>query len=141
MCNGSPGWLEVSRVQIERNVCAMPLGVVAFYATVVTSTESGDVQNAQRRAAIATSLRHSGHFFVVGSGVASPRRSRAVSALTGSTTKKYTATPIIKNATSALTKSPIINLLPLTVMAIAEKSGLPATAAISGVSRSLTSAV
>ena len=29
---------------------------------------SADVQNAQRRAAIGTSLRHSGHFFVVGSG-------------------------------------------------------------------------
>jgi len=46
------------------------------------------VQKAQRRAAIGTSLRHSGHFFVVGSGAASPRRSRAIRLLTGSTTKK-----------------------------------------------------
>jgi hypothetical protein len=49
---------------------------------------SCDVQNAQRRAAIATSLMHSGHFFVVGSGATSPRRMRAVSAFTGRTTKK-----------------------------------------------------
>jgi hypothetical protein len=47
-----------------------------------------DVQNAQRLAAIGTSLKHSGHFRVVGSGGASPRRIRAVKALTGSTTKK-----------------------------------------------------
>ena len=49
---------------------------------------SGDVQNAQRFAAIGTSLRHSGHFFVVGSGGASPRLRRAMSAFTGVTTKK-----------------------------------------------------
>ena len=49
---------------------------------------SGEVQNAQRRAAIATSLRHSGHFFVVGSGGTSPRRMRATRWFTGSTTKK-----------------------------------------------------
>ena len=49
---------------------------------------SADVQNAHRFAAIATSLKHSGHFFVVGSGGASPRRIRAVSSFTGTTTKK-----------------------------------------------------
>ena len=38
--------------------------------------------------AIATSLRHSGHFLVVGSDGASPRRNRAISAFTGRTTKK-----------------------------------------------------
>jgi hypothetical protein len=48
----------------------------------------GEVQNAQRRAAIGTSLRHSGHFFVVGSGAASPRRIRARSRLPGRTIKK-----------------------------------------------------
>jgi hypothetical protein len=46
------------------------------------------VQKAQRRAAIGTSPKHSGHFFVVGSAGASPRRRRAVSAFIGATTKK-----------------------------------------------------
>src|SRR5581483_660523 len=46
-----------------------------------------------------------------------------------------------RNETSALRKSPIGNLLPLTVKTIAEKSGLPTMAAISGVSRSFTKAV
>src|SRR5437762_719495 len=76
---------------------------------------SGDVQKAQRRAAIATSLRHSGHFLVVGSGGASPRRIRATIVFTGSTTKKYTARAIIRNAISAFRKSPTSSLLPLTV--------------------------
>src|SRR3954470_15077860 len=105
---------------------------------VVTSAESGDVQNAQRRAAIATSLMHSGHFLVVGSGGASPRRIRAVSEFTGSTTKKYTAVPTIRNATTAFTKSPTSSFDPFTVTAIPEKSGEPMIAAMSGVSRSLT---
>jgi hypothetical protein len=56
------------------------------YSREVTS--SAVVQNAQRRAATGTSLRHSGHFFVVGSGGASPRRLRSMSAFTGRTTKK-----------------------------------------------------
>ena len=50
--------------------------------------ESADVQKAQRRAAIGTSLRHSGHFFVVGSGGASPRLKRAIRVFTGTITKK-----------------------------------------------------
>jgi len=45
------------------------------------------VQKAQRRAAMGTSLRHSGHFLVVGSGAASPRRIRARSVFIGSTSK------------------------------------------------------
>ena len=49
---------------------------------------TGWVQWAQRRASMGISLRHSGHFFVVGSGGFSPRFMRATSALTGSTTKK-----------------------------------------------------
>ena len=57
------------------------LSVAAPYA-------STDVQAAQRRAAIGTSLRHSWHFFVVGSGGASPRLIRAMNAFTGTTTKK-----------------------------------------------------
>src|ERR1039457_5600310 len=39
-----------------------------------------DVQNAHRFAAIGIALRHSGHFFVVGSGGVSPRRSLAMTA-------------------------------------------------------------
>src|SRR4051794_30398806 len=72
------------------------------------------VQKAHRRAAMGTSLRHSGHFLVVGSGAASPRRIRARSVFMGSTIKKYTAAAIRMNETSAFTKSPTGNLLPLT---------------------------
>jgi len=45
---------------------------------------SGDVQNAHRRAPMGISLRHSGHFFVVGS---SPRLRLAFSVFMGVTTK------------------------------------------------------
>jgi hypothetical protein len=55
--------------------------------SVAYQAPTGDVQKAQRRAAIGTALRHSGHFFVVGSGGASPRRILAIKAFTGSTTK------------------------------------------------------
>src|SRR6478672_8220347 len=79
------------------------------------------VQKAHRRAAIGTSLRHSGHFLVVGSGAASPRRIRAISVFIGSTMKKYTAAAIRMNEITALMKSPIGNLLPLIVNSIAEK--------------------
>jgi hypothetical protein len=68
---------------------------------------SREVQKAQRRAAIGTSLRHSGHFLVVGSGAISPRRIRARVVFIGSTMKKYTAAAIRMNETSALIKSPI----------------------------------
>src|SRR5258705_11572723 len=106
----------------------------------IVASVSGEVQKAQRRAAMGTSLRHSGHFLVVGSGAASPRRIRARSRFTGSTTKKYTAAPMRMKETSALIKSPIGNLLPLIVNSIAEKSGLPTIAAMRGVIRSLTNA-
>jgi hypothetical protein len=45
------------------------------------------VQKAHFRAAIGTSLRHSGHFLLVGSGGTSPRFRRAVSAFIGTITK------------------------------------------------------
>ena len=45
------------------------------------------VQKAHRFAAIGIVLRHSGHSFVVGSGGASPRRIRAMTAFTGNITK------------------------------------------------------
>jgi hypothetical protein len=48
---------------------------------------AGWAQKAQRRAARGISLRHSGHFFVVGSAGGSLRE-RAIKALTGVTTKK-----------------------------------------------------
>src|SRR5690349_16561832 len=88
----------------------------------VVASVSGEVQKAQRRAAIATSLRHSGHFLLVGSGAASPRRIRARSVFIGSTMKKYTAAAMRMNEITALMKSPIGNLLPLIVNSIAEKS-------------------
>ena len=59
--------------------------VSAWSACAYAST---DVQAAQRRAAMGTSLRHSAHFFVVGSGGASPRRIRAMNAFIGTTMKK-----------------------------------------------------
>ena len=47
------------------------------------------------------------------------------------------AAEISKKETRALMKSPIMNLLPLISKTIAEKSGFPTIAAISGVIRSL----
>jgi hypothetical protein len=101
----------------------------------------GFAQCAQRRAAMGITLRHFGHSLVVGSGGASPRRMRAMRAFIGRMTKKYTAAAIRRNETIALTKSPSRNLLPLTSNWMAEKSGLPTSAAINGGIRSLTSAV
>jgi hypothetical protein len=46
-----------------------------------------DVQNAQRFAASGISLRHSGHFFVVGSAGGGSFLARAIMAFTGTTTK------------------------------------------------------
>jgi hypothetical protein len=56
-------------------------GTKPVYATA-------EVQNAHLRAASGISLRHSGHFLVVGSGGVSPRFTRAISAFTGTTTRK-----------------------------------------------------
>jgi len=50
-------------------------------------------------------------------------------------------TASIRNASTALRKSPTSSLLPRTLTVIPEKSGEPTIAAMSGVSRSLTSAV
>src|SRR5579863_8075265 len=57
------------------------IGYAALHST-------GCVQCMQRRASMGISLRHSGHFLVVGSGGRSPRFIRATSAFTGVTTKK-----------------------------------------------------
>jgi hypothetical protein len=66
---------------------------------------------------------------------------RAVSALTGTTTKKDMAADISRKETTALMKSPIMNLLLFTSKMMAEKSGFSAIAAMSGVIRSFTRAV
>src|SRR5437016_290933 len=94
---------------------------------------SGWVQNPQRRASMGISLRHSGHFLVVGSAGAGALRIRAIKALTGLTTKKYTAPATKINDTTALMKSPTGNGVPLMVKLMAEKSGLPTRAAMTGV--------
>src|ERR1700687_2555326 len=88
-----------------------------------------------------TSLRHSGHFLVVGSAGAGALRMRAIKALIGVTTKKYTAAATSTNDTTALTKSPTGNGVPLMAKLMEEKSGLPTSAAMSGVSKSLVKAV
>src|SRR5580704_15803872 len=110
----------------------------ALYAAIPRGT--GCAQWAQRFASIGISLRHTGHFLVVGSAGAGAFRMRAIRRFTGVTTKKYTAAATSKKETPALTKSPRANMLPLTVNLMAEKSGLPTIAAISGVSRSLVKA-
>src|SRR5438034_8818664 len=90
---------------------------------------SCDVQCAHRRASIGISILHSGHFLVVGSAGGS-LRDRAINALIGVTTKKYTAIATSRKATSAFRKSPNAKTLPWTVKAMAEKSGLPTRAAM-----------
>src|SRR5579863_10315938 len=101
---------------------------------------TGWAQCAQRLASMGISLRHSGHFLVVGSAGAGALRMRAIRRFTGVTTKKYTAAATNTNETPALTKSPMANMLPLLVNLMAEKSGFPTIAAIGGVSRSLVNA-
>jgi hypothetical protein len=51
---------------------------------------------AQRLASIGISLRHSGHFLVVGAGAGWSLTIRASNQFTGTTTKKYTAAAINK---------------------------------------------
>src|SRR5580693_7901988 len=67
---------------------------------------TGCAQKAQRRASMGISLRHSGHFFVVGSAGAGSLRMRATRALMGVTTKKYTAAATSRNEITALMNSP-----------------------------------
>src|ERR1051326_3487257 len=91
------------------------------------------VQNAQRRAPIGISLRHSGHFLLAGSGGTALRAARAFQAFIGATIKKYTAAATRRNAISAFRKVPYEITAPLMVRLNAEKSGLPTIAAIKGV--------
>src|SRR4029077_13042793 len=62
------------RLKLQANYAALPI--------------TGSEQWLQRRASIGISLRHSGHFLVVGSAGAGSLRLRAIRALIGVTTKK-----------------------------------------------------
>ncbi len=95
------------------------------------------VQKAQRVAFRFISLKHLGHFLVVGSCDGS-LRVRATSAFIGVTTKKYTAEETKRKEIRAFKKEPSINLLPFKVKVKLEKSGTLAIAPIKGVNMSLT---
>ncbi len=84
-------------------------------------------------------LKHSGHFLVVGS-TGFCFLVKEISLFMGRTTKKYITAALIRNDIKAFRKSPIMNLLLLIVKYIEEKLGFPPIAAINGVMRSLTSA-
>ena len=86
------------------------------------------------------SLKHSGHFFVVGSTGGS-LWIRDIKRFIGKTTKKYTAVAISKKESREFKKSPSINVLLFTVKATREKSGLPSTAPTIGVIKSFTKAL
>jgi hypothetical protein len=62
--------------------------VIADVYALPVPLPTGVAQKAHRFAAIGMVLRHSGHALVVGSGIASPRRMRAISAFMGTITKK-----------------------------------------------------
>jgi hypothetical protein len=100
---------------------------------------TSEPQNLQRRASKGISLRHSGHFRVVGSAGGS-FRDRAMRALTGFTTKKNKTAAMRIKAMTTLIKSPYLKTLLFTVNVRAEKSGLPKMAAIRGVMRSAMNA-
>src|ERR1700682_5362013 len=69
-----PWWLAVSQLTRQATYAALPI--------------TGSEQWLQRRASIGISLRHSGHFLVVGSAGTGSLRVRATRALIGVTTKK-----------------------------------------------------
>jgi len=96
-------------------------------------------QCAQRFASMGISLRHSVHFFVLGS--AGAFFERAMSMFMGFTTKKNTALATNKNEINAFIKCPYEKTLPFMVNDKLPKSGTRAIAAISGVSKSETNAL
>src|SRR5215467_4379791 len=75
---------------------------------------SADVQNAQRLAAMGISLRHSGHFLLVGSARASLRAARAFHAFIEATMKKYTAAATNRKLITSFTNIPYVMSVPLT---------------------------
>src|SRR3984893_7780530 len=109
----------------------------AYAALPITGCE----QWLQRRASIGISLRHSGHFLVVGSAGTGSLRVRATRALIGVTTKKKTTPATSRKLTTAVMKSPIGNTVPLIAKEIPVKSGLPTRSAMMGLIMSLTRAV
>src|SRR6202521_3160140 len=82
-----------------------PLPLAAGGENLAIHAGTGEVQNAQRCAAIGITLRHSGHFRVLGSPGGS-WRNRAINRLSGRTTKKKTAMATSTKARTALKKSP-----------------------------------
>src|SRR5215467_3292571 len=76
------------------------------------------------------SLRHSGHFLLVGSAGAALRAARAFHAFIGATMKKYTAAAINRKLITSFTNIPYVMSVPLTFALNAEKSGLETTAAM-----------
>jgi hypothetical protein len=86
------------------------------------------------------SLRHSLHFFVVGS-TGSPFFDFEIRKFIGLTTKKNTVVAISKKEINAFKKCPYINLLSFIVKNKSEKSGTCAMADINGVNMSETKAV
>lgn len=97
------------------------------------------MQCEQRFAASGMSLKHSEHFFVVGSE-GGFLRVFAINKFIGLTTKKNTAPATSKKEIRALIKCPYINLLPFSVNVSPPKSGTFAIAEINGVNKSATSA-
>ena len=96
-------WTTTAAVSCQRSVASktlyLPVGLTSARSSFRTSFDlrsqvqaalpiTGWAQKAQRRASMGISLRHSGHFFVVGSAGAAALRVRAMRALMGVTTKK-----------------------------------------------------
>src|SRR6184192_12801 len=98
----------LGNVKSTKDACSAAVNQLKAARAVAT----GWLQCEQRRASTGISLRHSGHFFVVGSAGAGALRMRETRALMGVTTKKYTATATSRNDTAALMKSPIGNSEP-----------------------------
>ena len=113
--------LELVRLDLERQVGDPVPG--PRHAGVPGATSA--VQNAHRLAGTGISLRHSGHLRVCSStGVSTFLR--AISALTGLTTKKNTAAAMMMNESTALRKCPYANFEPLIVNESVGEVGLAA---------------
>src|SRR5579864_7767202 len=97
------------------------------------------VQCAHRFASRGMSLKHSGHFLVVGAAAGSSLCIRAINQFTGTTTKKYTAAAISKKEMTALIKSPTRNTLPRMSYLRLEKSGSFTSAPMNGVNKPFVS--
>src|SRR3989344_5594062 len=101
---------------------------------------TGCVQCEQRLAPAGISLKHSGHFLVVGSA-GGPLRDLPTRMFIGFTTKKNMVEATRTNEIMALMKCPYLNSPPLNVKERPPMSGTRATADIKGVMKSATSAL